>query len=747
MILYNIFKLQKDKYASANYFSSNDLELIKKRLKEFDNDSNRKDFLSVFPMELRGIASRAISPHESSRPDLNELKTNPWFQDNLVKGIYYLDNFYNLPETNKNLFLASLVKIVPSYSQEVIEKRIVPFISANMIHHNLTYNLTLLTLVIVDKKLINPAEKRKEEIWPIFLNLLKSKKISGQLLYLLVSYIDIVCDLLNDQEIQNHIVALLFKCFDCKVPQIQLVSIEKTYALCQKVSFGEMKAKILPRMLMLCSDPDLRVKKRALTFIKERLDLLDPSLVQSQALSIIEGNLTQNNPPHLNFLLLDLLEEIAKHYEVELIANKILPILISFLVNKSSSKSEFERYHDSIITFLTRIKEKRLMELNSQPFKAKAEEPEDPPLVIQSLEQLVASTRVEGFDSLFSKQNQLNPTSSPNHSQHTLTMSNDMFQAFPDFPTASTPTSMAGTTSAHSNSGMNMTFGTTPPAHATASAFPAFNTTTSTMPKAPEKSFTPTPAMQATIKPSSGGISASMMDDLGFGTLGSGATVKKPMNTPAPKSNYDAFDLVGKNSMGQSGGNDLIGKPLGGLMASSSDDPFAGIAQSSSHNPNFAMTLGGNNPLNLMGQSNGLGGMGGIGTSTTYSMDLGSMGGLGGANTTFGMGNTLGANSGMINHTFGGGGMGGLSLGGSSTGMGGMGSLRGMGGLGGSSGVGSIGGGFGSSGTMGGFSDLTFGGNQNLLGTTKPQTGVQNTNTAAKGNQQKSNAFNEFDLL
>ena len=143
--------------------------------------------------------------------------------------------------------------------------------------------------------------------------------MSGQLLYLLVSYIDVVCDLMNEQEIKDYIVNLLFKCFDCKVAQIQLVCIEKTYSLCQKVSFGEMKSKILPRMLMLCNEPDVRVKKRALQFVKERLDLLDPSLVQSQAFGIIENNISQNNPSSINFLLLELMEEIAKNYDVDVI--------------------------------------------------------------------------------------------------------------------------------------------------------------------------------------------------------------------------------------------------------------------------------------------------------------------------------------------------------------------------------------------------------------------------------------------
>ena len=110
---------------------------------------------------MKAIASRASSPHEATRPDWSEIKTNAWFQDNLVKGIYYLENFYSLPEHNKSIFLMSLTKMVGSYSEEIIEKRVIPFISTNMIQPALMHSLTLLTLVLIDKKYIKSHDKRK----------------------------------------------------------------------------------------------------------------------------------------------------------------------------------------------------------------------------------------------------------------------------------------------------------------------------------------------------------------------------------------------------------------------------------------------------------------------------------------------------------------------------------------------------------------------------------------------------------
>ena len=634
MILYSVFKMRTDKYGSAYFFQNSDLANIKARLKDFETEASKKDFLSVFPPELRALASRAVSPNPAARPDLSEVKQNPWFQDNLVKGIYYLENFYSLQESNKPIFLAGLAKTVHGYSPDIVERRIVPFINSNMIHLPLMYNLTILALVICEKKLIPSPDRRKEVMWPIFLNLLKSKKISGQLLYILVAYIDVICELLSEQEVQAHIVNLLFKCFDCKVPQIQLICIEKTYTLCQKVAFGEMKSKILPRMLMLCNDPDPKVKKRALLFIKERIDLLDPSLVQSQAFTIIESNLSQNNPASINFLLLDLMEEISKHYDVEMITSKVLPILISFLANKSSSKQEFEKYFDSIIKFITRIKDKRTQELNSQPFRAKPEEPDDQPIAILTLDQVVANVKVDGgFDALFAKQNQLG-MSSPNSTGNGTTAPTFGFDSGLH-ATPSQPPNQHTTTSGAG--GFNFS-GSAPKDDFDFSGFTSHSPAPS-LPRPPEKAASQSTQQQKSGLAGIGDLTAlAGFEDFpgpskpqpvsrpnpgsqataGFGSGGFGG----PATKPAGRSNYDAFDEIsltrdsgGLGGFGlDSGSAGQFGSGLGGGL------PGFG-AHTGSHNSGGAITGSGG-----FSQDSSMGGLRNFGQTGSDPFDRGMSG-------------------------------------------------------------------------------------------------------------------------
>lgn len=560
---------------------------------------------------------------------------------------------------------------------------------------------------------------------------------------------------MNEQEILAHIVNLMFKCFDCKVAQIQLVCIEKTYVLCQKVSFNDMKTKLIPRILMLCNDPDVKVKKRALKFVKERIDLLDPSLVQSQAFSIIENNLGQNNPASINFLILDLMEEISKSYDVDVIASKVLPILIGFLANKSSTKEEFDRYYESVLKFINRVKEKRIKEFSSQPFKAKPEEPDDNAIAIQPLDQLVNNTKVDGLDSLFAKQNQMGhghgvTTPSPQ------TSSNQQGNAFSFPDLTSGGGDMGGNANMGFSFGNDFNLGTPIISAPVADSNKGLN-----FPKPPEKSPTESNTLGQTAakKP------------LNFGSL-TGLSLGKETNTASnqPKksgpSNYSAFDDLAFGGLNTGGGMGSLSQggtssSMMGNTVTSYNKGNSGSQDTGGQKNDFGLTFGG-------GLNNGMG-IGGLSINDPNDpfqrgMDglmSGGIGGMGGFGT--GMGNTYGMNTGGLGHTTG------MSSGGLGDGFGmtfGKTDLSGNTGFGGAGGFGTMGGN--SMGTMGGntlgpgLMDLNmttnlsqpgggFKGNMSFGNTLKPQGGILTNPTLtfkSKEPEKKSlNNFNEFDLL
>lgn len=74
---------------------------------------------------------------------------------------------------------------------------------------------------------------------------------------------------------------------------------------------------------------------------------------------MIQRNLVSGNSAQTNMMLLEILKLISGTFSTEVLASKVLPIMIPFLVNKSSTQNEFTQYLGSIKVFLEQIENKR----------------------------------------------------------------------------------------------------------------------------------------------------------------------------------------------------------------------------------------------------------------------------------------------------------------------------------------------------------------------------------------------------
>lgn len=446
--------------------------------------------------------------------------------------------------------------------------------------------------------------------------------------------------------------------------------------------------------------------------------------------------------------------------------------MVTFLVNKSGTKAEFERYHECVIKFITRIKDKRLIDLQNNPFKAKAEEPEEVPLQIPNLDALLNQTKTDGFDNLFSKQNQIGGA---NQGQSPKTLDFGLpnpgtdnggfdFGDFNSFPATPVATVSANTGLTLGGSGSNL--GT--PTPVSSGGMGGFS-----LPKPPEKPRFNPPNVSANNNNTTGG-GLSLMD-LGFG----GTQTTKPMqgmgmNTAnTQKSNYSAFDeftlnedvgsqnMLGLGGMGTVGGGTAGFGVGGGGMGS-----LGGLGMG---NNNMGMNSGigsfgggsaGSAPLGSSGygalNSLGGGGLGQMGSTDPFSKS--NMGGLmlGSSNDPFDFSsmstskpnsNSMGSNTGMgSNMGFGNNllGMDNGMMGGSHMGLNmnsGQSSMGGMNLLG----NGNMGGGF------GGTNSGNFGASSSNA---KPGGLFSNPNLVVKGNSNQNSKpatsggnLNDFNLL
>lgn len=381
-----------------------------------------------------------------------------------------------------------------------------------------------------------------------------------------------------------------------------------------------------------------------------------------------------------------------------MIATKVIPLLVTFLVNKSGTKAEFERYHECVIKFITRIKDKRLQDLQSNPFKAKAEEPEEAVLQTPTLDNLLNQAKADGFDNLFAKQNQIGGHQHQQQKPMDFGLPNPGadnggfdFGDFNSFPTQSGANVTGGFSLGGSTSNNGSAAGTPTPQMASGGGF--------SLPKPPEKTQT-NQFKPPNISSQSGGLG---LMDLGFGV---------PQNTNTTNKQTNSFG--GNNS------TNGFGMGVGGHHNNSGLGKGPGIASG-------GFGMGG-----LGGSNSGGGGVGKNAYSAfdefTLNDDAGSsnvlgLGGLGSGSTGLGGGLGLGGSSGGMGG-FGGSSMNSTGLGGTAGGLGmnngGFGSFGGMGNTNNttSSGMGGLGnGGFGGMGSSDPFSKSSMGGL--MLGETK----------------------------
>ena len=103
-----------------------------------------------------------------------------------------------------------MAKIIPNYTSKILRVKIIPFINKEIETEKNNAELVSILLYILEKRLIPSKVDQKELIWPIFQRLITGKKISGQVLYLIISFVKTICELLNKKEIEDNIIGKIF---------------------------------------------------------------------------------------------------------------------------------------------------------------------------------------------------------------------------------------------------------------------------------------------------------------------------------------------------------------------------------------------------------------------------------------------------------------------------------------------------------------------------------------------------------
>ena len=151
---------------------------------------------------------------------------------------------------------------------------------------------------------------------------------------------------------------------DCNVAKIQTVVAENLQYITKKIDSLAFKNQIYPRILQIIANTNSRPLK--IEFLKKIKDLytkLDQNIINESLLNNLEKIRKADNNNEICMTIADIYEEIAKIVNIEGIANKILPNLISMLVGGNITKTNFDTIMKLVQTYLDRIRKSRFNDL------------------------------------------------------------------------------------------------------------------------------------------------------------------------------------------------------------------------------------------------------------------------------------------------------------------------------------------------------------------------------------------------
>lgn len=364
--IYSVYKAIYDKNADICLLRVDELTAASHRTACMNALRMASGTLNVIPESMRDFIVRMLSMEISARPSLYEFSVNKAFQDSFIKAIYYLENIQEKPDAQKVQFLKGLSQIMNQFDKVIMQKRILPALISLMHIESLTGSLLPNILAILKCCNIN-RDNFQASIWPAISKLSTGKEISAQTLYIILSEADLLIGYTNPDQWKSSLLPLVYKAYECGVPQIQELAMTKTPDLVNKVDDKIfVKVQILPRFLSgLMKAKSAGVKEKALHALNEIYAGFDKSTLLDTVLPALEKIKKQDMTGNMVMHLLNIYEGIGKSLGPKTIATHILPALLPMLVESEVTKQQFEKLCQVLDNLIQKVKEVRIVELAS----------------------------------------------------------------------------------------------------------------------------------------------------------------------------------------------------------------------------------------------------------------------------------------------------------------------------------------------------------------------------------------------
>ena len=361
LIIYQILKdhLGDSKSHLFMKLSSNTISAYKSFFNSYDSYLSSK---LKFENDDNFLLSKLLQREQSIRPKVREIIDTQWFNDPKLKALNFIMNLESNDQKKNVEFLEKLPKIIGMFENKIIIKRFLPAL-LKAIKVETLINPCLPAIFSICE---SPTLKISfgKDIWPKLRDLFKLRSLPAAAIYFLISKVQFIGENISQNDFCQYFLNLICKAMDCNVPKIQFVVSTNMKFIAKSIDSLSFKNQIFPRMMQVVSTTNSKsLKLDMLNNIKSLYTKLDQNLINDKLLATLEKVRKVDNNNDVCMCICDIYLEIAKIVNLEGIANKILPNLISMLVTANITKSNFDKIMNLITTYLDQIKKNRYNEL------------------------------------------------------------------------------------------------------------------------------------------------------------------------------------------------------------------------------------------------------------------------------------------------------------------------------------------------------------------------------------------------
>ncbi|CAD8105583.1 unnamed protein product [Paramecium sonneborni] len=357
MIILRLMRLKNNRVA---FPETQDQDSYLKFLKSLDL-MRYKDIYQESFLHFLGLM---LSQQINTRPTLSQFVQIDWFKDPYLITFNILNKLPEYDMQQQIVFFKGLSSVIFNFEKSILKKRLLPIVLGLTQYDHLLTAIVQIILETMRREDIINSNQFQSEVWPKLKQIISGKEIPAQVLYDLVLALPVFHKYISQKEIQDHLIPLLIKCYECKVPKLQDLGIRVTEFVLENNDYSFSKTKILPRIFVLTQDQNIEIRKTTLICIYKTLNVMDADLV----LTSLEKVKALGTDRQLNQIVLKIYQSLSKILSIDQVSQKLLPQITPYLTDPTLSKQEFNEYYDTLQQMLTRIKsekEKNLSDSNT----------------------------------------------------------------------------------------------------------------------------------------------------------------------------------------------------------------------------------------------------------------------------------------------------------------------------------------------------------------------------------------------